>query len=142
MGFFGAGKTKKKGRKSKTNSGLMAWVAFVKKVQKEEKLTYKDAMHRAKQRKDKGEKWMKHTGTKILKDVNLMGGSNEFKEEEPEEKEPEEEPKEKEPKEKEEHYYGGYSSGGRRGHSSRRRGHSSRRRGHSSRRRGHSSRRR
>ena len=131
MGFFGAGKTKKKGRKSKTNSGLMAWVAFVKKVQKEEKLTYKDAMHRAKQRKDKGEKWMKHTGTKILKDVNLMGGSNDFEEEEPEEEE-----------EEEEHYYGGYSSGGRRGHSSRRRGHSSRRRGHSSRRRGHSSRRR
>ena len=43
----------------KMNKSLKAWVAFVKKVQKEEKLSYKDAIHRAKQRKDKGEKWMK-----------------------------------------------------------------------------------
>ena len=46
------------GGKRKVNKGLRDWVAFVKKVQKEEKLTYKDAIHRAKQRKDKGEKWM------------------------------------------------------------------------------------
>ena len=47
------------GGKRKANKGLKAWVTFVKKVQKEEKLSYKDAIHRAKQRKDKGEKWMK-----------------------------------------------------------------------------------
>ena len=51
------------GGKRKVNKSLMAWVTFVKKVQKEEKLSYKDAIHRAKVRKDKGEKWM-------------MGGSN------------------------------------------------------------------
>lgn len=42
----------------KGNNGLKAWVTFVKKVQKEENLSYKDAIHRAKVRKDKGEKWM------------------------------------------------------------------------------------
>jgi len=47
------------GGKRKVNKSLKAWVAFVKKVQKEEKLSYKDAIHRAKVRKDKGEKWMK-----------------------------------------------------------------------------------
>jgi hypothetical protein len=47
------------GGKRKVNKSLKSWVAFVKKVQKEEKLSYKDAIHRAKQRKDKGEKWMK-----------------------------------------------------------------------------------
>ena len=47
------------GGKRKVNKSLKDWVAFVKKVQKEEKLSYKDAIHRAKQRKDKGEKWMK-----------------------------------------------------------------------------------
>jgi len=46
------------GGKRKVNKSLKDWVAFVKKVQKEEKLSYKDAIHRAKQRKDKGEKWM------------------------------------------------------------------------------------
>ena len=47
-------------RKSKRhgNASLRGWVAFVKKVQKEEKLSYRDAMMRAKVRKDKGEKWM------------------------------------------------------------------------------------
>lgn len=53
------------GGKRKVNKSLKAWVAFVKKVQKEEKLSYKDAIHRAKQRKDKGEKWM-------------IGGNNEM----------------------------------------------------------------
>ncbi len=51
--------SKTRGGKRKVNKSLKAWVAFVKKVQKEEKLSYKDAIHRAKQRKDKGEKWMK-----------------------------------------------------------------------------------
>ena len=46
------------GGKRKVNKGLKDWVTFVKKVQKEEKLSYKDAIHRAKIRKDKGEKWM------------------------------------------------------------------------------------
>lgn len=46
------------GGKRKVNKGLKDWVTFVKKVQKEEKLSYKDAIHRAKLRKDKGEKWM------------------------------------------------------------------------------------
>ena len=46
------------GKKRKVNKSLKAWVTFVKKVQKEEKLSYKDAIHRAKVRKDKGEKWM------------------------------------------------------------------------------------
>ena len=46
------------GGKRKVNKSLKAWVTFVKKVQKEEKLSYKDAIHRAKIRKDKGEKWM------------------------------------------------------------------------------------
>ena len=47
------------GGKRKANKSLKSWVAFVKKVQREESLSYKDAIHRAKQRKDKGEKWMK-----------------------------------------------------------------------------------
>ena len=46
------------GGKRKVNKSLKAWVSFVKRVQKEEKLSYKDAIHRAKVRKDKGEKWM------------------------------------------------------------------------------------
>jgi len=46
------------GGKRKVNKSLKDWVTFVKKVQKEEKLSYKDAIHRAKIRKDKGEKWM------------------------------------------------------------------------------------
>jgi hypothetical protein len=46
------------GGKRRVNKSLKSWVAFVKKVQKEENLSYKDAIHRAKVRKDKGEKWM------------------------------------------------------------------------------------
>lgn len=55
------GGRQKSSRKSKRhgNASLRAWVTFVKKVQKEEKLSYRDAMMRAKVRKDKGEKWMK-----------------------------------------------------------------------------------
>ena len=49
----------KKAHKGKRhgNASLRAWVTFVKKVQREEKVSYKEAMMRAKQRKDKGEKW-------------------------------------------------------------------------------------
>ena len=56
------------------NKSLKAWVAFVKRVQKQEKLTYKDAIHRAKVRKDKGEKWM-HGGEGCTK----MGGDDSMK---------------------------------------------------------------
>lgn len=51
------------GGKRKVNKSLKAWVTFVKKVQKEEKLNYKEAIHRAKVRKDKGEKWMTGGGS-------------------------------------------------------------------------------
>jgi hypothetical protein len=52
------GGKRKVNKSRKVKKSLKAWVAFVKKVQKEEKLSYKDAIHRAKVRKDKGEKWM------------------------------------------------------------------------------------
>jgi hypothetical protein len=42
----------------KVNKSLQNWVSFIKKVQEEEGLSYKDAMQRAKVRKDSGEKWM------------------------------------------------------------------------------------
>ena len=42
----------------KVNKSLKDWVAFVKKVQKEEGISYADAMKRAKVRKDGGEKWL------------------------------------------------------------------------------------
>ena len=54
----GGRKTKKHGKRH-GNASLRAWVTFVKKVAKEENLSYRDAMMRAKSRKDKGEKWMK-----------------------------------------------------------------------------------
>jgi hypothetical protein len=48
------------GRRSrrKGNKSLTSWVAFVKKVAREEKLPYGKAMKRASVRKNKGEKWM------------------------------------------------------------------------------------
>ena len=42
----------------KVNKSLKAWVTFVKSVQKKYKLSYKDAIHKAKQLKDKGADWM------------------------------------------------------------------------------------
>ena len=64
------------GGKRKMNKSLKAWITFVKKVQKEEKLSYKDAIHRAKVRKDKGEKWMSggdgtSTGTLVTVPLTL-----------------------------------------------------------------------
>ncbi len=62
------------GGKRKMNKSLKAWITFVNKVQKEEKLSYKDAIHRAKVRKDKGEKWMSGgdgTSTGTLETVPL-----------------------------------------------------------------------
>ena len=49
----------KKAHKGKRhgNASLRAWVTFVKKVQKEEGIGYKEAMSVAKKRKDGGEKW-------------------------------------------------------------------------------------
>jgi hypothetical protein len=68
------------GGKRKVNKGLRDWVAFVKRVQKEEKLNYKDAIHRAKQRKDKGEKWMSggnHNQTALSPSNIKQGGDGE-----------------------------------------------------------------
>jgi hypothetical protein len=47
------------GGKRRANKSLKQWVAFVKKVAKEEGLEYRKAMMRAKARADKGEKWQK-----------------------------------------------------------------------------------
>jgi hypothetical protein len=63
------------GGKRKVNKSLKAWVTFVKKVQKEEKLNYKEAIHRAKVRKDKGEKWMTG-GYNSASDQMGMGDGN------------------------------------------------------------------
>jgi hypothetical protein len=49
--------SKKRHSKRRGNASLRAWVTFVKKVQREEKVSYKEAMMRAKKRKDRGEKW-------------------------------------------------------------------------------------
>jgi len=49
--------SKKRHSKRHGNASLRAWVTFVKKVQREEKISYKEAMTRAKKRKDNGEKW-------------------------------------------------------------------------------------
>lgn len=62
------------GGKRKVNKGLRDWVAFVKKVQKQEKLNYKDAIHRAKQRKDKGEKWMSGGNHGVAHNAGLVDG--------------------------------------------------------------------
>jgi hypothetical protein len=70
--------TRHGGSKRKVNKSLKAWVAFVKRVQKEEKLSYKDAIHRAKQRKDKGEKWMKGgiTDNEVITPINTTTDTN------------------------------------------------------------------
>jgi hypothetical protein len=52
-----------KSRRRSGNASLRAWVTFVKKVQREEGLSYRDAMSRAKKRKDRGEKWMSGGGS-------------------------------------------------------------------------------
>ena len=56
-GNVGGRRHKKHSGKRHGNASLRSWVTFVKKVQKEEHLPYKQAMMRAKVRKDKGEKW-------------------------------------------------------------------------------------
>ncbi len=50
----------------KVNKSLKAWVTFVKSVQKKYKLSYRDAIHKAKELKDKGADWM-NKGLKSLK---------------------------------------------------------------------------
>jgi hypothetical protein len=50
----------------KVNKSLKAWVAFVKSVQKKYKLSYRDAIHKAKELKDKGADWM-NKGLKSMK---------------------------------------------------------------------------
>ncbi len=54
------------------NASLRAWVTFVKKVQKEEGIGYKEAMSVAKKRKDSGEKWRGGSSN-----MDPMGGPNE-----------------------------------------------------------------
>ena len=65
--------------KRRGNASLKAWVTFVKKVQREEKLSYRDAMMRAKARKDKGEKWMK--GGQFDDEEDVTNDSVNFEEE-------------------------------------------------------------
>ena len=67
----GGRKTKKHGKRH-GNASLRAWVTFVKKVAKEEKLSYRDAMMRAKARKDKGEKWMKGGENTPMEEDDMM----------------------------------------------------------------------
>lgn len=57
------------GKTRKVNASLKAWVAFVKKVQKQYKLSYKDAIHKAKVLKDGGADWKNSS-------VKLKGGSH------------------------------------------------------------------
>ena len=67
---------KKGGSTRKVNKALKDWVTFVKKVQKEENLPYKQAMSRAKTRKNKGEKWQLGGNTidvKLLQKTDDMG---------------------------------------------------------------------
>ena len=72
----------KKAHKGKRhgNASLRAWVTFVKKVQREEGVGYKEAMTLAKRRKDKGEKWrgggenMEDGGEYMEDDEETFGG--------------------------------------------------------------------
>jgi hypothetical protein len=61
------------------NASLRAWVTFVKKVQKEEGIGYKEAMSVAKKRKDGGEKWrgggnLEPEETDMLSEDEMTGG--------------------------------------------------------------------
>jgi hypothetical protein len=56
-GQMQGGRRHRSSKKRHGNASLRAWVKFVKKVQREEKISYKEAMMRAKKRKDSGEKW-------------------------------------------------------------------------------------
>ena len=60
--------------KGKVNKSLKAWVLFVKSVQKKYKLSYKDAIHKAKELKDSGVDWMK-------KGLKMKGGDGDEPEE-------------------------------------------------------------
>jgi hypothetical protein len=73
-------KGSKKAHKGKRhgNASLRAWVTFVKKVQKEEGIGYKEAMSVAKRRKDKGEKW--RGGGEEENSEGLFGGEPEYNE--------------------------------------------------------------
>lgn len=69
----------------KVNPSLKAWTLFVKKVAKEENISYKEAMTRAKIRKDKGEKWMKGGSISSSSSSSASLSSLENREEEEEE---------------------------------------------------------
>ncbi len=73
--------SKKRHSKRRGNASLRAWVTFVKKVQREEKVSYKEAMMRAKKRKDNGEKWRgggadddSESDEEIDMDMDMEGG--------------------------------------------------------------------
>jgi hypothetical protein len=71
-----------KGSKRHGNASLRAWVTFVKKVQKEEGVSYREAMMRAKKRKDKGEKWRGGAGEgESVSDVSMNAAPEVVKEE-------------------------------------------------------------
>jgi hypothetical protein len=79
----------------KVNKSLKAWVAFVKSVQKKYKLTYRDAIHKAKELKDSGADWM-NKGLKSMKGGEGEGEGEEEVDVEVEEEMPETEgPEEK-----------------------------------------------
>jgi len=79
---------KLKNKSRKTNNALKEWVAFVKKVQKEEKIdSYKKAMSRAKVRADKGEKWRSMKGGDGGEELDVVEDT--IVEEDPDEKDPE-----------------------------------------------------
>jgi len=79
-------KSKKHMHKGRNNSILKSWVAFVKKVQKEENIGYRDAMLRAKARKSEWKKGMmggttSHNMPAPANMMKKMGGGDEMSDE-------------------------------------------------------------
>lgn len=60
------------------NASLRAWVTFVKKVQREEGVGYKEAMTLAKKRKDKGEKWRGGAGDMNAAELDMSVAENDM----------------------------------------------------------------
>ncbi len=81
------GRRRRINKSRKSNNALKEWVAFVKKVQKEENIdSYKKAMSRAKVRADKGEKWRSMKGGDGEEEATF---EDTIVEEDPDEKDPE-----------------------------------------------------
>lgn len=92
MNQMKGGRRNRASKKRRGNASLRAWVTFVKKVQKEENISYKEAMMRAKKRKDNGEKWrggrpFEEDMSSDSGDVNEMEAEGEIEEAEMEEME-------------------------------------------------------